>query len=422
MGTSRDRARAVILGGGFAGLAAARALTGTAEVTLIDRHIYSTFQPLLYQVATGGLNPGDVAYPIRNFASRRAVRYRHGTVVQIDADRKEVVLAGGATVPYGYLVIAVGADVNYFGVPGAAEHASALYTRSEAIGLRDQLMGNLERLAASSGAGEELSVVVVGGGATGVEMAGTLAELRATGLPAAFPEVDPAAMGVVLVEQGDELLAPFAPRLRDYALRELHRRGVDVRFGTAVTQVGPDFVRLSGGSTVPAHLTVWAAGVRVPAAVGSWGLPQGAGGRILVEPDLRVRGLDSVFAVGDVAVDPGQPLPQLAQPAIQTGAHAGRQIARLHAGDPTEPFRYRDKGTMATIGRRAAVVELPNGLELTGTVAWLAWLGLHIVTLLGNRNRASALLNLSARYLSWPGGAGVIVGDIQGHDPDPPPR
>jgi NADH dehydrogenase len=280
-------------------------------------------------------------------------------------------------------------------------------------------MGHLERLA-GGWAEPELWVVVVGGGATGVEMAGTLAELRSSGLPAAFPEVDPAALRVVLVEQTDDLLAAFAPRLRSYALRELEDRGVDVRFRTTITEVGADFVRLSDGSTLTAHLTVWAAGLTVPKVVGTWGLPQGRAGRILVERDLRVQGYERIFAVGDVALNPEQPLPQLAQPAIQTGHHAARQILCLARGRQTEPFHYRDKGTMATIGRRAAVVQLPGGIQLTGTVAWLAWLALHIVTLLGNRNRVSALLNLSARYLSWPNAAGVIVGDIPEHESSQP--
>jgi NADH dehydrogenase len=426
MATDGTRPEVVILGGGFGGLAAARALSeGGADrfprpgVTLIDRHIYSTFQPLLYQVATGGLNPGDVAYPIRSFASRHTVRYRHGTVARIDAAGRRVVLADGFEVPYDYLVVAVGADVNYFGVPGAAEHSAALYTRGESLDLRDALMGRLERLASRAGPGATLSVVVVGGGPTGVEMAGALAELRSAGLRAAYPELDPGTLRVLLVEQGDRLLASFTPRLSRYTLRQLCHRGVEVRFHTAITEVGPAFVCLADGSSLPADLTVWAAGVTVPARVRKWGLPEARDGRILVTGDLRVQGHERIFAVGDVAVDPDRPLPQLAQPAIQMGEHAGGQILRLVAGRSTQQFRYHDKGTMAAIGRRAAVVQLPSGIKLTGTVAWLAWLGLHIVYLLGNRNRASALLNLSTRYLFWPNAAGVIVGDIREADEPP---
>lgn len=402
----------VIIGAGFGGLSTARALGGDpavppVRVTIIDRHVYSTFQPLLYQVATGGLNPGDVAYPIRSFAQHHGAHFRHGRVLGIDAEARKVQLADGSAVPYDYLVVACGADVNYFGVPGAAEHTVALYTRAEAIALRDGLLGGLERLASSDE--RSASLVVVGGGPTGVEMAGTLAELRSA-MRSAFPDAEPSAVRVILVERAAELLGPFAPRLRAYARRELEHRGVDVRVGTGIAEVGSDLVRLTDGSTLPAHLTIWAAGISVDQAVSAWGLPQAGGGRIRVGPDLLVQGHENIFAVGDVAIADAHPLPQLAQPAIQTGRHAGRQIARILAGRPTEPFTYRDKGTMATIGRRAAVVQLPSGLEVTGTLAWLAWLALHIVELLGGRNRASALLNLSARYVSWPGT--LIVGDI----------
>jgi NADH dehydrogenase len=402
----------VVLGAGFAGLAAAKALTGdgagagAVEVTLVDRHVYSTFQPLLYQVATGGLHPGDVAYPIRGFAGRRGVRFLPRTVVGVDPAARKVHLADGTVLGYDFLVVATGADVNDFGVPGAGTYARALYTRREAIDLRDSLMGVLERTVAE---GRRASVVVVGGGATGVEIAGTLAEL-AGALPAAFPGASPSSVRVILAEQATELLAPFAPRLRAYARRQLESRGVEVRFGTAIAEIRPDSVRLADGSSLPADLTIWAAGVKVPDELRAWGLHQGPGARILVGADLRVEGQERIFAAGDVALSSATPLPQLAQPAIQTGRHAGRQVLRLLEGLPTEPFRYRDKGTMATIGRRAAVVQLPFRVRLTGTVAWLAWLGLHIVSLLGNRNRASALLNLSWRYLYWP--SGIIVGDI----------
>ncbi len=406
----------VIVGAGFGGLSVVRALTrdldaSSVRMTLVDRHVYSTFQPLLYQVATGGLNPGDVAYPIRAFARRHGVRYRHGRVVGIDTEARRVHLADGTAVPYDYLVVATGADANYFGVPGAAEHSAALYTRGESIDLRDALMGTLERLADHHS--RSASVVVVGGGPTGVETAGTLAELG-TALRTTFPEGDTAELRVILVEQTSQLLGPFAARLRAYAMRQLDRRGVEVRTDTGITEVGPDFVRLSDGSTLPAQLTVWAAGVAVDPSVSAWGLPQGHGGRLRVGPDFLVEGQDRVFAVGDVAINPDDPLPQLAQPALQAGRHAGRQIARLMAGLPTEPFTYRDKGVMATVGRRAAIVQLPSGIKMTGTLAWLAWLALHLVMLLGGRNRASALLNLSARYMLWP--RSLIVGDIR--EPD----
>jgi NADH dehydrogenase len=251
-----------------------------------------------------------------------------------------------------------------------------------------------------------------------VELAGALAELRSTALDAAFPEVDLASVHIRLVEQAPALLLPFQPRLREYARQQLADRDVDVLLDTAIAEVRSDAVLLADGTELPSDVTVWAAGVSGPAELAGWGLPQGRGGRVLVDADLRVRGQDRIFALGDVALIEDQPLPQLAQPALQTGRHAARQIRRLAAGQPAIPFQYHDKGIMATIGRRSAVVELPRRIRVRGTLAWLAWLGLHLITLLGYRNRMSALLNLSWRYLTWGHGGGVIAGD----DPLPLPE
>jgi NADH dehydrogenase len=401
----------VVVGAGFAGLAVVRGLEGAdVNVTLVDRNIYSTFQPLLYQVATGGLNPGDVAHPLRNVTRRHRARFRRGTMVGIDRSRRCVLLAGGATLPYDHLVLATGVGPAWFGVPGAAEHTRNIYTRASALALRDELMGRLETLA-EQGGDATVTVAVVGGGPTGVELAGTLAELRSNGLPAFYPEVAPARLHIVLVDQAAELLGPFEAGLRRYALDQLHARGVDVRLGAPIEEVRADALVLAGGERLPADLTVWAAGVSVPDSVASWGFTQGRGGRIVVGRDLQVPGQAGIHVAGDLALVEGLPLAQVAQPAIQMGTHIARQIVRALAGKPPEAFAYRDKGMMATIGRRSAVVELPNGIRARGTLAWLAWLALHIVTLLGNRNRISALLNLSWRYLAWPRGAGVIVGD-----------
>jgi NADH dehydrogenase len=259
-----------------------------------------------------------------------------------------------------------------------------------------------------------VNFTVVGGGATGVELAGTLAELRSGTLAAAFPEIDSSRVHIRLIEQLDVLLAPFGHRQQEYAYRQLRDRGVEVRRHAKIREVTPASVRLDSGEDIPSDLTVWAAGVAAPHAVAGWGLPQGRGGRISVAPDLRVTGQDRIFAGGDIAVAGSHPLPQLAQPAIQAGRHIGGQIRRLAAGQPLVPFSYHDKGIMATIGRRSAVVELPHGLRFRGTLAWLAWLGLHLITLLGGRNRLSALVNLTWRYVAWGRGGGIIVGD------DPP--
>jgi NADH dehydrogenase len=407
-----DGPQVIVVGAGFAGLAAVAELHHAgARVTLVDRNIYSTFQPLLYQVATGGLNPGDVAYPLRTLARKKAARFRPGELAGIDPAGRRITLTDGTVLDYDYLVLGTGVSAAFYGVTGAAEHTFGLYTRRDAVALRDHIMARLERLDIE-GPGTAVNFTVVGGGATGVEVAGALAELRAD--EDAFPDVDPTDVHIRLVEMAPALLAPFHPKLQAYALAELRRRGVDVHLDTKISEITDDQVILANGDELPSDVTVWAAGVSAPAAAAAWGLPQGRGGRIEVGPDLRVAGQDRIFATGDVALIEGQPLPQLAQPAIQTGRHTGKQIALLMAGRPTRPFRYHDKGIMATIGRRSAVVEFPHGARIHGTLAWLAWLALHLFYLLGGRNRLSALVNLSYRYLIWGHGGGVIVGD------DPP--
>ena len=407
-----DAPRVIVVGAGFAGLAAVKELRQVgAQVLLIDRNIYSTFQPLLYQVATGGLNPGDVAYPLRSLARRKAARFRPGELAGIDPAGRRITLTDGTVLDYDYLVLGTGVGAAYYGVTGGAEHTFGLYTRHDAVALRDQIMARLERLDVEHPE-QGVNFTVVGGGATGVELAGALAELRDD--PDAFPDVDRADVHIRLVEMAPALLAPFHPKLQRYALKELRRRGVDVHLDTKISEITEDQVILANGDKLPSDATVWAAGVSAPDATAAWGLPQGRGGRIEVRPDLRVTGQDRIFATGDLALIEGQPLPQVAQPAIQSGRHAGKQIALLMAGLPTRPFHYFDKGIMATIGRRSAVVEFPRGPRLRGTLAWLAWLGLHLFYLLGGRNRLSALLNLSYRYLIWGHGGGVIVGD------DPP--
>jgi NADH dehydrogenase len=406
--------RVVVAGAGFGGLTAIDRLAGRSlDVTLVDRNSYSTFQPLLYQVATAGLTSADVAYPLWTAARKAGAHFRKGDVTGIDPGRRELRLADGATLGYDYLILATGVSAAFYGVPGAAEHSFSLYTRRDATVLRDRVMAALEQRSVHSD-DQRLDITIVGGGATGVELAGTLAELRNIALPAAFPEIDRTRMQVALIEQGPALLGPFTPKLRDYARAELLARGVDVRLDTAIKEVQDGQVLLADGDVLPSDITAWAAGVCAPAWVAGLGLTTGPGGRLVTGPDLRVTGQDAIFAVGDIAVIDGQPLPQLAAPAIQAGRHAADQILHLLAGQQTTPMRYRDKGIMATIGHRSAVVELPSRIRVRGTMAWLAWLALHLVTLLGNRNRISALVNLSWRYLTWSRGGGVIVGD------DPP--
>jgi NADH:ubiquinone reductase (H+-translocating) len=407
------RPHVVVLGAGFAGLAAVRTLRkAPVRVTLVDRHSYSTFQPLLYQVATGALNPGDITYGARGFAAHTGASFRKGEVMTVDPAARTVSLDVGPDLHYDYLIIANGVTTNYFGVPGAAEHAFPIYTRAEALAVRDRMTSYLDHIAAT-GEARGASVVVVGGGATGVEMAGTLAELRNTVLPDRYPELDPSEVHVVLVEMTDKVLAPFAPRLRGYAARQLRARGVELRLEAAVKEVRPDSVLLADGTELEAQMTVWATGVAAHEQVKNWGLRQGRGGRIVVGGDLRVPEHPEILVVGDIGVIEDDPLPQLAQPAIQTGQHAGRTIARLVAGVPTERFRYRDKGTMATVGRGSAVADIAHGPKLVGLLAWLTWMFVHIFALLGNRNRVFVTLGLAFRYLAQRRGQ-MVVGDDPG--------
>ena len=407
--------RVVVIGAGFGGLAVCEALAKQeVEVVVVDRHNYNTFQPLLYQVATAGLNPGDIAYPVRAYAGAHPhLRFRQDEVTSVDFDARTVAFAEGPPLPYDYLVLAVGASTNFFAVPGAQEHAKAIYTMEDALAVRKMALESVER-ASSHGATEgDLTVVVVGGGPTGVEMAGALADLRQMEFHTHYKDLDPSLSRIVLVEQQDRLLGGFHPKLGGYARRVLERRGVDVRCNESVKEVLSDRVVLGSGEVISCRIVVWAAGVGPCALTESLELPK-VRGRVQVGEDLRVKGFADVFAIGDMAAATGgvngRPLPQLAQPAIQEGRLVGDQIRRLLADEPTEAFRYRDKGIMATIGRRAAVAQLPGGVRVRGTPAWLVWLGLHIVFLLGVRNRTSVLLNWAWRYVSWGRGPKVIAG------------
>nr|WP_324252840.1 NAD(P)/FAD-dependent oxidoreductase [Enemella evansiae] len=404
----------VVVGAGFAGLNATNDLAAAgARVTLVDRHPYTTFQPLLYQVATGGLNPGDVTFSLRALAAKKKgrVRFRRANVTGIDTENKKVLVDQGSSIDYDYLVLAQGVGANFFGIPGASEYARSIYTRAEALEVRDLMFGLLEKLAVAP-ANQDLSVVVVGGGATGVEMAGTLAEMRSQGLPVAYPEVNPARVRVMLVEMGPVLLSPFKEDLQRYTLRQLQKRGVDVRLDTAIAEVRPGEVEFSDGTKEKADLVVWAAGIGGHDLVKKWGMPQGRGGRIVTEPTLQVKGFTDIFAVGDAAIIEQDPLPQLAQPAIQEGKLAAHNIRALDHGQPLKTMEYHDRGTMATIGRSSAVVQLPGGINVTGLPAWGMWVALHLAELLGGRNRIQAMINLGFRYLLYPKSANAIVGDL----------
>jgi NADH:ubiquinone reductase (H+-translocating) len=409
-----EEPRIVILGAGFAGLRAARALRGAeADVTVVDRHNFQTFQPLLYQVATAALNEADVAFPVRGVLRRYGnARFRLGTVVALDDGA--VRLDDGSSLPYDHLIVTAGARAAFFGVPGAERHAFPLYALVDATRLRNHVLRCFEAADADPSLIDDgaLTFVVVGGGPTGVEIAGALAELFDGVLRKDFPQIDASRARVLLVEMQDTVLPQFSERSQRHALKALRARRVDVRFGAKVERVGARAIDLVGGERIASRTVVWAAGVQ-PAPVADWlGAERTRGGRIVVEPDLTVRGRTNVFAAGDIAAaaDPdGTLYPQLGAVAIQTGEHVARQVMRRIRGEATEPFVYRDKGIMATIGRRSAVAELSAGIRLSGTIGWLAWLFLHLLLLVGFRNRLSVLLNWAWSYIVRERGPRIVL-------------
>jgi NADH:ubiquinone reductase (H+-translocating) len=408
--------KVVVIGAGFGGLEVARGLDGVpVEVTLVDRNNFHTFQPLLYQVATAGLNAADVAHPVRGlFHDQANVRFRHATVTGVDWSGRVVRLAQGPPLAFDHLVVAGGAAVTWFGVAGAAEHAFPLYTLQDSVRLRNHIVERFEAADSDPSLLDDgaLTFAVVGGGPTGVETAGALAELFAMVFRKDYRSLDVSRARVVLLEARDHLLAPFGESSRRHALETLVSRHVEVRLGTAVTDVGPTRVTLADGEVLACHTLVWAAGVQANPLAAALDLETTRGGRILVGPDLSIPGRDRAWAIGDIATPAdrhGELLAQLAPVAMQSGRHVARQIARTLERKPTQPFRYRDKGTMATVGRRAAVAELPMRIRLKGAPAWVAWLVLHLMFLVGRRNRASVLLNWAWNYLTWDRGPRLIL-------------
>jgi NADH dehydrogenase len=429
--------RVVIIGAGFGGLAAAKEFAGTAvDVTLIDRRNYHTFQPLLYEVATGGLDPADVAYPVRGIIGRSPnIHFRFGTVTGVDLDGRAVCFAAANEghdparagcandIPFDSLIVATGAVVNFFGVPGATTYAHPLYTVDDARHLRDHILLRLEEADGESAHASDgtLNFVVVGGGPTGVEVSGAITELLDMAMRRDGFRFDRTLARVVVIDGLDHLLSSFKPSAQRYAAATLESRSVELKLGEMVSKITATGVELAGGTNIATRTVIWAGGVTVNGTVASaLGLPTVRGGRLVVDSNLAVPQWDGVFAIGDAAAIPSKPgsadlCPQLAQVAMQSGRHAAGEIKARLAGEPATSFHYRDKGTMATIGRRAAIAQLRGGIVIRGTIGWAAWFGLHLVYLVGFRNKVTVFVNWIWRYLNWTSGPRIIVGD----SPDP---
>ena len=418
---SEKRPRVVIVGGGFAGLRAARALRGApVDVTLLDRRNHHVFQPLLYQVATAGLSAPEIAAPLRSILRRQSnAVVLMAEVVSVDVSRRVVVLADGE-LPYDYLILATGATHSYFGHDDWARHAPGLKSIEDALEIRRRLFLAFERAERETDADARrswLTFVIVGGGPTGVELAGTVAEIARHTLRHEFRRIDPSQARVVLLEGTDRVLPPYPPDLSQKARQQLERLGVEVRTSALVTDVDAGGVRF-GGERLAARTVLWAAGVAASAVGRSLGAPVDRAGRVKVEKDLTLAGRREVFVVGDLAAyeQDGRPVPGVAPAAMQMGTHAARNVLRSLAGQALLPFHYLDKGSLATIGRRAAVADFGR-VHLAGFLAWFAWLAIHIFFLIGFRNRLVVMLDWAMAYVSYRRSARLIL-----FEPEPPPH
>ncbi len=398
-GTPAPKKEVVVIGAGFGGLACARKLRKSSayRVTLIDRNPYQLFSPLLYQVATASLPEDDIAFPVRT--AYREVQFIRAEVTNIDTEAKCITLNNGKTMAYDDLVLAVGSEGTTFGIPGVAEHTLQMKSVGDARAIRTSLLRNYESVEDGLLPIESLNVVIVGGGPTGVELAGAVRELQGE-IKREFEHLAPKAT-VTLLEAGPRLLPTFQPSSSEHARNALTKMGVDVRVDAAVVEATPTSLRLKDGSELVAGTRIWAAGVVAPPRWKVLGDTE-RGNRIKVNPYLQLN--DSTWIVGDVASfagTDGRPLPMIAPVAIQQGRHVARQLVRRERGERFESFTYRDKGQMATIGRRKAVVEVRPWLRFNGTLAWLTWLALHLAYLSGGRNRTSIFADWIWNYLVW---------------------
>jgi len=398
--------RVVIVGGGFGGLYAARALRREpVQVTLLDRRNHHLFQPLLYQVASAALSPGDIASPIRWILRRQKnVEVLLADVVSVDPARRVVVLRDGE-IAYDYVIVATGATHAYFGHDQWRKWAPGLKTLEDALEMRRRVLLAYERAERETDPVKRaalLTFIVIGGGPTGVELAGALVEISRQSLARDFRHFNPGSARIILLEAGPSLLAAFPDSLRQAAHEDLRRLGVEVRTGTLVTEVRDGCVEI-GQDTIDAETILWAAGVAASPAGASLGAPTDRAGRVIVQPDLTIPGHSDVFVIGDLAAmlgPDGKQLPGVAQVAIQMGRHAAKNILRAVEHQPYRPFVYKNLGNMATIGRASAVADFGR-LRLRGYVAWLAWLFVHLMNLVGFRNRVVVLVQWAWAYFSY---------------------
>jgi NADH dehydrogenase len=417
----------VILGGGFGGLNAARELADKAvRVTLIDRRNHHLFQPLLYQVATAALNPSDIAVPIRRILRKqRNVEVLLAEAVSIDLSNRVVQLDEGS-VSYDYLIAATGARHSYFGHDEWAPFAPGLKSIRDALDIRRRVLSAFELAEREEDATRRdawLTFVVVGAGPTGVELSGALCEIAQHALASDFRRINPAQARVILLEGSDRVLPPYTPALSEKAREQLVRLGVDVRTGQRVTAISAEGVSI-GPLQIATRTVLWAAGVGGSGFGRALGVPLDRAGRVLVQPDLSIAGHPNVFVVGDLAcsIQEGVQVPAVAPAASQAGRHAARNVLRAIAGEPLLPFRYLNKGSLATIGRSAAVADLGR-VKLAGPLAWLAWLVLHVLFLVGFRNRFSVVFQWAWSFLSYDRGARLITGPLRRvHDTAPAAR